>query len=192
MNDVKNVLLVGVGGQGTILASKILTKGLISAGYDVKMSEVHGMSQRGGSVTTQVRYGKKVHSPIIGSGQGDVLVAFEKMEALRLSNELKVGGIVVVNNYKMISAPILAGKADYPSGILDELKNKFNTTVIDAYKLSKDLGNAKAMNVVLLGALIKALKLENLDWDSILKSEIKPQFYELNKKALSLGMQQVK
>ena len=124
MTDVKNILLLGVGGQGIILASKILAQGLIAAGYDVKMSEVHGMAQRGGSVTTQIRYGSDVYSPIIGKGQADIIVAFEKMECLRWIDYLKTEGKVVVNDYEIPSAPILAGKAKYPERILDVLKEK--------------------------------------------------------------------
>jgi len=134
MSDVKNVLLVGVGGQGTILASKILTMGLLEAGYDVKMSEVHGMAQRGGSVTTQVRFGKKVYSPIIGKGQGDVLVSFETMEALRILDNLKPTGKVVVNEYKMPSMPILTGEASYPEGVIEELNSKVETLSLNAAK----------------------------------------------------------
>ena len=131
-NKTKSVLLVGVGGQGTILASKILTAGLIEAGYDVKMSEVHGMSQRGGSVSTQVRYGEKVYSPIIGKGEADVLVSFETMEAIRCLDGLKPGGKVVVNDYKMPSLPILSGAKEYPDGIIEELKSKVPTLALDA------------------------------------------------------------
>ena len=187
MSDVKNVLLVGVGGQGTILASKILTMGLIENGYDVKMSEVHGMAQRGGSVTTQVRYGKKVYSPIFGEGQADVLVSFETMEGLRLLDSLKKNGKAVVNDYKMPSMPILAGKEEYPEGILDELKSKVDTTVIDAAKMAREIGNAKCMNVVLLGALVKALGVDNIDWSKIIEKAVKPQFVEDNIKAFHLG-----
>ena len=122
MKKVKNVLLSGVGGQGTVLASKILSAGLIDAGYDVKMSEVHGMAQRGGSVTTQVRYGEKVHSPILGKGDVDVLVSFETMEALRYLDFLKLDGKLVVNDYEIPSAPILTGRVDYPENIIDDIK----------------------------------------------------------------------
>ena len=118
MSDVKNILLVGVGGQGTILASKILTSGLMEAGYDVKMSEIHGMSQRGGSVSTQVRYGKEVLSPIVGKGSADVIVAFERMEALRWLEYLKGGGKMVVNDFKINPAPVNLGKAEYPDDIM--------------------------------------------------------------------------
>jgi len=124
MSEVKNILLVGVGGQGTILASKILSEGLVEAGYDVKMSEIHGMSQRGGSVSTQIRFGEKVYSPIIGQGQADVIVAFEKMEALRWVPYLKEGGKMVINDHEIPSVPILMGQAEYPQGILEELSAK--------------------------------------------------------------------
>lgn len=122
MSDVTSVLFVGVGGQGTILASKILTIGLIEHGYDVKMSEVHGMSQRGGSVSTQVRFGKKVYSPIIGEGSADILVSFEEMEAARYARFLKKGGKMVVNTTQIPSLPVLSGACQYPQGIIAELK----------------------------------------------------------------------
>ncbi len=128
-----NVLLVGVGGQGTVLASKVLTKGLIEAGYDVKMSEIHGMSQRGGgSVSTQVRFGKDIQSAVIGAGQADIVVSFEAMEALRYLYMLKPNGTVITNNVELPSAPITAGLARYPKGVLDEVKANANTYVIPA------------------------------------------------------------
>ncbi|MCC0646666.1 indolepyruvate oxidoreductase subunit beta [Clostridioides sp. ZZV15-6598] len=189
MKKVKNVLLSGVGGQGTVLASKILSAGLIDAGYDVKMSEVHGMAQRGGSVTTQVRYGEKVHSPILGKGDVDVLVSFETMEALRYLDFLKPDGKLVVNDYEMPSAPILTGRVDYPENIIDDIKEKVDVTVIKAVDIARGLGNEKVMNVVLLGALIKALKLENdIDWEKIVSQQVKPKFIEINIKALKEGM----
>ncbi|MCC0646048.1 MULTISPECIES: indolepyruvate oxidoreductase subunit beta [unclassified Clostridioides] len=189
MKKVKNVLLSGVGGQGTVLASKILSAGLIDAGYDVKMSEVHGMAQRGGSVTTQVRYGEKVHSPILGKGDVDVLVSFETMEALRYLDFLKPDGKLVVNDYEMPSAPILTGRVDYPENIIDDIKEKVDVTVIKAVDIARGLGNEKVMNVVLLGALIKALQLENdIDWEKIVSQQVKPKFIEINIKALREGM----
>lgn len=172
MKTVKNILLVGVGGQGTILVSKVLTAGLMKAGYDVKMSEVHGMAQRGGSVTTQVRYGDKVYSPLIGKGMADILVAFEKMEAVRWIEYLKPDGIVVVNNYEIPSLPIAIGKAEYPQGIMEALKNSFKTIEIDAAKVATELGNIKTQNIVLLGALVKAFELTEVDWIEVLKEII--------------------
>ena len=184
----KNIMLVGVGGQGTILASKLLTTGLMEAGYDVKMSEIHGMSQRGGAVSSQVRYGENVQSPVIEIGGADILVSFEKMEAMRWLKYLKPEGRIVVNDYEMASMPILSGKVDYPEGIIEELKGKVQTTVVDAAKHAKELGNSKVMNVILLGTLIKAMGLENINWNKIIKDNIKPKFVDLNLKAIEVGM----
>lgn len=188
MSEVKNILLVGVGGQGTILASKILSNGLVSAGYDVKMSEVHGMAQRGGSVSTQVRYGKKVYSPIIGKGQADILVSFETMEALRWLEYLAPTGKVVVNDYQIPSAPILMGKREYPAGVLELLKEKADTTVICAAQIAENLGNAKAMNVVLFGALVKAMKIDYIDWEEVIKTSVKASAVPVNLLAFQEGL----
>lgn len=190
-NDVKNILLVGVGGQGTILASKVLSAGLVDAGYDVKMSEVHGMAQRGGSVTTQVRYGKKVYSPIIGRGQADIIVAFEKMEALRMIQYLKQGGVVVVNDHVIPPMTVLTGAEEYPGGIVEELKSKARTIAFKAAEVARDLGNPRTQNIVLLGALVKAVGLEDLDWDAAIQAEVNPKFVDINKKALRKGMELV-
>ena len=188
MSEVKNILLVGVGGQGTILASKILSEGLVEAGYDVKMSEIHGMSQRGGSVSTQIRFGEKVYSPIIGQGQADVIVAFEKMEALRWVPYLKEGGKMVINDHEIPSVPILMGQAEYPQGILEELSAKTSTVVVKAAEIAANLGNSKAMNIVLLGALVKAMGVEGVDWKKAIENNVKKGFEELNLKAFDEGM----
>lgn len=193
MSDVKNILLVGVGGQGIILASKILSMGLIAHGYDAKMSEVHGMAQRGGSVTTQVRYGKQVFSPIIGKGQADIIVAFEKMEALRWLEFLKPGGKIVVNDYAIPSVPVLTGDATYPENVFETLKKATdNVTVVDAANIASGLGNIKAQNIVLLGALIKAIGLEELPWNEVLKENVKERFLQINMMALEKGKEAVK
>ncbi len=184
----KSIILVGVGGQGTILASKLLTTGLMEAGYDVKMSEIHGMSQRGGAVSSQVRYGKEVQSPVIERGGADILVSFETMEALRWLAYLKTGGKVVVNDYQIPPAPTLSGKIDYPSDILEELKEKADTTVINAAEIAEEVGNARTMNIVLLGALVKAMNLTEIDWEAIIKENIKEGFVEVNLRALEKGM----
>lgn len=184
----KSIILVGVGGQGTILASKLLTTGLMEAGYDVKMSEIHGMSQRGGSVSSQVRYGKNVQSSVIELGGADVLVAFEKMEALRWLKYLKPEGKVVVNDYQINSMPILSGKFDYPTGIVEELESKVPTKVVDAARLAKELGNLKVMNIILLGTIIKLMGLEEIQWDKIIRDNVKPQFVDINIKAIGAGM----
>ncbi|HAZ36507.1 MAG TPA: indolepyruvate oxidoreductase subunit beta [Clostridiaceae bacterium] len=186
---VKSILFVGVGGQGIILASKILTQGLIKFGYDVKMSEVHGMAQRGGSVTTQVRYGEKVYSPLIGDGEADVIVAFEKIEAVRYLKYLKEGGSLVVNDYEIYSLPILIGAEQYPENIIEKLQESVpKTKALKAAEIAEGLGNIKAQNVVMLGSLIKALGLENMDWDSVIKENVPEKFYSLNVKALKAGI----
>ena len=189
---VKSIMIVGVGGQGTILASKILTIGLIEHGYDVKMSEVHGMSQRGGSVSTQVRFGKKVYSPIIGEGSADILVAFEEMEAARYAKFLKKDGKMVVNTLQLPSLPVLSGACQYPQGIVEELKKHIPVMAIAATKIAADLGNPKSANVVLLGALIEALGLHDIDWKNIIKRTVKPAFIDLNLKAFDAGKAAVK
>ena len=188
MTNTKSILLVGVGGQGTILASKVLSTGLVEAGYDVKMSEIHGMAQRGGSVSTQVRFGNKVFSPIIGKGEADILVSFETMEALRWLEYLKPDGKVVVNDYKIPSAPILMGKEDYPEGVIDIIKDKANTNIIDAAKIAENLGNTKVMNIVLFGALVKAMGLTDIDWEDVIRKTVKEKFVDINIKAFNAGM----
>lgn len=191
MKEAKNILLVGVGGQGTILVSKILSTGLMEAGYDVKMSEIHGMAQRGGSVSTQVRYGSEVFSPIIGIGEADILVSFEEMETLRWLEFLKPDGVVIINDFKIPSAPILMGKIDYPEGIIELIEGKAKTKVIKAEEIAEKLGNTKVMNVVLLGALIKAMNLNDIDWEAVIKTQVKEKFTELNIKAFNEGMNAV-
>lgn len=187
MSEVKNILLVGVGGQGTILASKILSEGLVEAGYDVKMSEIHGMSQRGGNVSTQIRYGKKVYSPIVGKGEANVIVAFEKMEALRWIEFLRQDGKMVINDFEIPSVPILMGKEEYPQEILEELSQNVSLLVIKAAEIAENLGNSKAMNIVLLGALVKAMKVKGVDWKKAIENNVKKQFKELNFKAFDEG-----
>jgi indolepyruvate ferredoxin oxidoreductase beta subunit len=188
MNNVKSILLVGVGGQGTILASKILTQGLIENGYDVKMSEVHGMSQRSGSVSTQVRFGTKVYSPIIGEGTADILVSFEEMEAARYAHFLKKDGKAVVNTYRIPSMPILTGTRDYPDDIIGMLRQRVSTMALDATGIAGKVGNPKSANVVLLGALVKAMGLTDIDWDPIIAKTVKPAFIDVNRKAFAAGM----
>lgn len=191
MSEVKNILLVGVGGQGTILASKILSEGLAQAGYDVKMSEIHGMSQRGGNVSTQIRFGKKVYSPIVGKGEADVIVAFEKMEALRWIEYLKKDGRMVINDFEIPSVPIQQGVAKYPEGILEELVHKAKLSVFKAGEIATELGNSKTMNIVLLGALVKAMDVPGIDWEEIIKANVKKDFEDINIKAFRAGAEQV-
>lgn len=191
INDTKSILLVGVGGQGTILASKILSEGLVRKGYDVKMSEIHGMSQRGGSVTTHVRFGTKVASPVVPEGEADVLVAFEKVEAVRWLRYLKKGGKLVVNNYEIYSLPVLTGAAKYPEDVVEKLEKEVpGLKVFNAGEIAEGLGNIKAQNVVLLGALVKAMKLEDIDWESVIKDIVPPKLLDLNIKAFKAGLKQ--
>ena len=188
---IKNILLVGVGGQGTILASKILTIGLMEAGYDVKMSEIHGMSQRGGSVSSQLRYGEKVYSPVIELGGADILVSFEQMEALRWLEYLKPDGKLILNDYRINPMPVISGKAEYPEGIVQDIKAKTNAHVFDAATEAVELGDARVMNIILLGATVKLMGLENIGWDKIITENVKSDFVGINIKALKRGKELV-
>ena len=187
----KSILLVGVGGQGTILASKLLTTGLMNAGYDVKMSEIHGMSQRGGSVSSQVRYGEKVYSPVIEIGSADILVSFEKMEALRWLEYLKPQGKIIVNNYRIDSMPVLIGKATYKEKEIEDELKRLNATIINAADKAKEIGNSKVMNIILLGALVKSMSLEHIDWETIIRENIKEKFIDINLEAFKIGMEMI-
>ncbi|MBS6025521.1 MAG: indolepyruvate oxidoreductase subunit beta [Paeniclostridium sordellii] len=188
----KSILLVGVGGQGTILASKLLTIGLMESGYDVKMSEIHGMSQRGGSVSSQVRYGEKVYSPVIEKGGADILVSFEKMEALRWMDYLKKDGKIITNNYKIKSMPIITGKAKYLEEEINDELRKVGAKLIDASKHAINLGNPKTMNIILLGSLVKSMNLEHIDWNKIISNNVKKEFVDINIEAFKVGMNLVK
>ena len=185
--NTKSALLVGVGGQGTILASRIFTQGLLHAGWDVKMSEVHGMAQRGGSVSTQVRWGRRVYSPLIGPGAADMILAFEKMEAVRYQEYLTPEGIVVVSNLEIPSAPIAAGLCPYPSDCLEELSRHHRCIEVKAGEIAQSLGNGKCMNVVLLGAMVAVLNMDDMDWESAIRSTVPQRFLELNLAAFQAG-----
>jgi len=189
--DVKNILLCGVGGQGAILTSRILTEGLTRAGYDVKMSEVHGMAQRGGSVSTQVRYGVKVDSPLLGNGQADICIAFERMEAVRYAGLIKPGGLLIVNDFRLTPMSVAVGAASYPENAIEAMAAEFETIVIPAADIAIGLGNARTMNVVLLGVLVKALGLEALpgaDWEGIMKELIPEKMLAINLAAFRAGL----
>lgn len=184
----KNILLIGVGGQGTILTSKILSTGLVELGYDVKMSEIHGMSQRGGSVTTQIRYGEKVYSPNIGEGEADIMVAFEKSEALRGLPFLKKGGTIVVDDREIYSLPVMIGTIAYPGDVLGALKATVgNVLVLEATRIATELGNVRAQNIVLLGSLVAYLGLEGVNWVELVGKMVPPKVKELNQKAFQAG-----
>jgi indolepyruvate ferredoxin oxidoreductase beta subunit len=184
---VKHAILVGVGGQGAILTAKVLVNGLMRAGYDVKMSEVHGMSQRGGSVSTQVHWGEKVYSPVIGPGAADILVAFEKMEAVRYASFLKPDGVAVVNDFEMPSATTAAGLAEYPEGCLEAMEANFRCFTLKAGEIAESLGNPKCMNIVLFGAMTQALGMDEIDWEAVIRDTVPPKFLELNLKAYRAG-----
>lgn len=187
--SVRSLLIVGVGGQGAILVSKIITRGLIKAGYDVKMSEVHGMSQRGGSVSTQIRYGEKVYSPIIGEGQADMLISFEKMEAVRYAHFLKKDGTAVINDYEIVPMSVASGACEYPDGTVEAMKKNFKTVVLDAGDIAVGLGNARCMNIVLLGAMIKATGMTDIDWEEVLKEVLPEKILDINLKAFRAGFE---
>ena len=188
MDKVKTVLLVGVGGQGAILTAKILVNGLMERGYDVKMSEVHGMSQRGGSVSTQVRWGEKVYSPVIGEGAADYLLAFEKMEAVRYAPLLKPEGVAVINDYEVPSSTIAAGNAVYPAGCLEAMEEAFAVRSLPAAEIALSLGNPKCMNLVMFGALTVALDLRDIDWEEIIRKTVPPAYLDLNLRAYRAGV----
>ena len=183
----KNIMIVGVGGQGTLLASRILGNAVISEGYDVKVSEVHGMSQRGGSVVTYVKYGDKVYSPVIDEGEADVILAFELLEAYRALPYLKKGGKIIVNNQRIDPMPVITGAANYPADIEKKLGEVCDVTVVDALALAKDAGNIKAVNVALIGVMAKASEITYDRWVKTLEETVPQKFLEVNKKAFDLG-----
>lgn len=185
--STKNIMIVGVGGQGTLLASRILGNCVIKEGYDVKVSEVHGMSQRGGSVVTYLKYGDKVYSPIVGKGEADIILAFEELEALRAMPYLKMGGKIIVNTQQINPMPVIVGKADYPANILATLENAGDVIALDALSLAKQSGNIKAVNVVLIGVLAKSSGIAYEKWIDTIKTTVPEKFLEINLKAFDAG-----
>ncbi len=189
-NDVKNIFLAGVGGQGTLLASEILSETLMTAGFDVKKSEVHGMSQRGGSVTSHVRYGKRVFSPLIPEGMADVLFGFELLEAYRYLPMLRPGGIVVVNDLKIIPAPVAMGVETYPENIQAKITTACpGAIVVNGEKLALQAGNVRTVNIVLLGALSQRMDIAEELWLAALKKMVPEKFLTVNLEAFKLGRQ---
>lgn len=188
MMETKSLLIVGVGGQGTLLASRIMGKAMMKQGFDVKVSEVHGMSQRGGSVITYVRYGDKVASPVIEAGEADVIMAFEQLEAARYLPFLKQGGSIVTSTQKIDPMPVITGNMEYPEGLIEKLGNKgVNVLAIDALSLADKAGNGKAVNVVLIGAAAKLTDIPKSVWLEAVKESVPERFTELNLKAFELG-----
>ena len=184
----KNIMIVGVGGQGTLLASKLLGRLLITKGYDVKVSEVHGMSQRGGSVVTYVRYGEKVYSPIIDKGQADVILSFELLEAARYTEFLSKDGMIITNTQQINPMPVITGAAEYPSDLVSKMKSAgVNIDAIDALGAAVSAGSSKAVNIVLLGRLSKYFDFTEEEWMKAIEESVPAKFVELNKKAFIAG-----
>ncbi|MBR4086255.1 MAG: indolepyruvate oxidoreductase subunit beta [Clostridia bacterium] len=183
-----NLMIVGVGGQGSLLASKLLGTLLVDEGYDVKVSEVHGMSQRGGSVVTYVRFGDKVFSPVVAEGEADFIISFEKLEGARYVSRLKEGGKIICNTQQIDPMPVVIGAAEYPAEILDSLLAKgIDIDAFDALSLAEEAGSSKAVNIVLMGRLAKYLQIPYEQWIDAIAKSVKPQFVEINKKAFDLG-----
>lgn len=182
-----NIMIVGVGGQGTLLASRILGNTVISEGYDVKVSEVHGMSQRGGSVVTYVKFGDKVYSPIIDKGEADIILAFEMLEAYRALPYLKKGGKILVNTQEIDPMPVIIGAMKYPERIDEKLSEKVNLIMVDALKYAKQAGNLRAVNVVLIGLMAKNTSIPYEKWVNTIKTSTPEKFLESNLKAFDLG-----
>ena len=187
MANTKKIMIVGVGGQGTLLASRILGNTVIGEGYDVKVSEVHGMSQRGGSVVTYVKYGDKVWSPIIDRGEADLILAFEMLEAYRALPYLKVGGKMIANTQEMSPMPVITGAAKYPENIGAKLTEAADVTLVDALALAKEAGNTKAVNVVLIGLMAKNTDIPYEQWVNTIRTTVPPKFLDINLKAFDLG-----
>ena len=182
-----DLVIVGVGGQGTLLASKILGHLALKEGCGVKVSEVHGMSQRGGSVVTYVKYGQEIYSPIIDQGEADIILAFERLEALRALPYLKKGGRIIVNDRSIDPMPVITGAAEYPEGIVDELKKFAHVISLDALSIAEVCGSAKAVNVVLIGVLAGSTDIPRDAWIEALKATVPPKFLEINLKAFDAG-----
>lgn len=185
--QTKNIMIVGVGGQGTLLTSRILGGITIHAGYDVKLSEVHGMAQRGGSVVTFVRYGDKVNEPIVEEGQADVLIAFEKLEAMRYAHFLKKDGVLIVNDQRIDPMPVVIGAVKYPDNIIEELEKKYKVLKIDALSEAKALGNPKTFNIIVLGLAARHMDFSKEDWLTVIEKTVPAKTIEINKKAFELG-----
>ena len=188
MKDNINIMIVGVGGQGSLLASKLLGRIFLDNDYDVKVSEVHGMSQRGGSVLTYVRVGDKVYSPIIDEGEADYVVSFEILEAARAAGFLKAGGKIITNNQEINPMPVVAGKAEYPEDLAKKIADQgIDIDAFDALKLAEEAGSAKAVNLVLMGRLSKHFGFTEEEWIKTIEKSVPPKFLEMNKKAFYLG-----
>lgn len=186
--ETKNVMIVGVGGQGSLLASKLLGRLLLSKGYDIKVSEVHGMSQRGGSVVTYVRFGDKVYSPVIDKGEADFIVSFELLEAARWTEFLKPGGKLIANTQQINPMPVIIGAAEYPEDLVGKMQSAgIDLDAVDALSLAEQAGSAKAVNLVLMGKLSKYFDIPEEEWLATIEQSVPAKFLEMNKKAFALG-----
>lgn len=183
----KNIMIVGVGGQGTLLTSRILGGITMDAGYDVKLSEVHGMAQRGGSVVTFVRYGETVAEPIVEEGQADVLIAFEKLEALRYAHFLKKDGVIIVNDWRIDPITVVTGVKQYPENIIENLAKEHTVYAINAMEEALKLGNSKTFNVIVLGMAAKHMDFEKQAWLDVIARTVPPKTVEMNQKAFLVG-----
>ena len=186
--QTKNIMIVGVGGQGSLLASKLLGRLLLTKGYDIKVSEVHGMSQRGGSVVTYVRFGEKVYSPVIDKGEADYIVSFERLEAARWTEYLRPDGRIVTNTQQVNPMPVIIGAAQYPEDLTAKMQAEgINVDAIDALKLAEEAGSSKAVNIVLMGHLSRNFDFTLDEWMDAIEKSVPAKFLELNKKAFLLG-----
>ena len=186
--ETKNIMIVGVGGQGTLLASKLLGRMLLTKGYDIKVSEVHGMSQRGGSVITYVRYGDKVYSPIIDKGEADIILSFELLEAARWTEYLRPDGIIITNTQEINPMPVITGAAEYPQQLVEKMKALgLNVDAFDALSLAQEAGTSKAVNLVLLGRLSAYFDFTEEEWMTAIEESVPAKFLEMNKTAFMLG-----
>ena len=184
---IKNIMIVGVGGQGTLLTSRIIGKTAMEMGYDVKISEVHGMAQRGGSVVTFVRYGESVSEPVVEEGQADVIIAFERLEALRYAHFLKRDGVLVVNDCRIDPMTVVIGAKEYPENIIEGLKAEHSVYTIDGQKIALELGNSKVLNSVVLGFAAEFIGFDKDTWMNIIASTVPAKTIEINQKAFDCG-----
>ena len=187
--ETKNIMIVGVGGQGTLLTSRVLGGLAIAGGYDVKLSEVHGMAQRGGSVVTFVRYGENVAEPIVEEGQADVIIAFERLEALRYAHFLKKDGALVVNDWRIDPMPVVIGAAQYPDHIIETLKENNKVYKVNATEKAKKLGNSRVFNLIVLGIAAQHMDFTKAQWYEVIEKTVPPKTVDINKKAFDVGYQ---
>ena len=185
--ETKNIMIVGVGGQGTLLTSRILGGLAIASNYDVKLSEVHGMAQRGGSVVTFVRYGKNVAEPIVEEGCADVLIAFEQLDALRYAHFLKKDGILITNTQKINPMPVVIGNATYPDDIIPKLESKYTTFTVDAMEEAIKLGNSRVFNIIVLGIAAKHMDFTKEQWQEVIAKTVPQKTVDINLKAFEVG-----